>query len=117
MEHLQKFCDGASQSVSYPRLDGGPVTLLAAGGNGSIVHGQQGGCGKQLTRVNRSFGQSPYCCPSTSQQSKLLYNLLSSRPKDTADHMGYFPIIEHQTVSHQTAYNGSHGNTDSTNPG
>lgn len=103
MEHLQKFCDGVGHPLSYQRaLDGvGAVPIAPPDHTSSVIGGQ--GCGKQLNRTNRSFNQSPYCCPTSSQQSKLLYSLLSNCP----DQMSCLPIIEHQQVSHQTVYNGN----------
>src|SRR5688572_11613141 len=100
MERLQTFCDTASQSLAYPRHDG-PVAMMTP--ETQSIHSGQG-CSKQMMRTARSIGQSPYCCPSTSQQSKLLYNLLSNWPKESAEQMSCLPIIEHQPVCHQTHF-------------
>lgn len=102
MEPLQKFCDGVSQPLSYQRsLDGVAMVTMASSENNAVVGGQ--GCGKQMVRTTRAYNQSPYCCPASSQQSKLLYSLLSNCPEQ----LSCMPIIEHQTASHQTVYNGT----------
>lgn len=105
MEPLQKFCEGVGQPFSYQRsLDGVAavsMVTMASLENNAVIGGQ--GCGKQLVRTTRAFNQSPYCCPASSQQSKLLYSLLSNCP----DQLSCMPIIEHQTASHQTSYNGT----------
>lgn len=103
MERLQTFCDTASQSLAYPQHEG-PVTMMTP--EMQATHSGQG-CSKQMMRTARSLGQAPYCCPSTSQQSKLLYNLLSNWPKDGPEQMSCLPIIEHQPVCHQTHFQSS----------